>query len=398
MSRKKKKQPFNFFGSVTKEQQEKGMRYSLRKQLTVTFILLNFFVIAFCFFVNLFFLEKYYLSSKKKELIEVYQAMNRMYEEGKAGESEFDEEMMRLCGVSNISFIITDSSSNTIKTSFQNAGEINRQLRDVILERNNEDYRVIEEVDAYRITYMKDRVTQDEYLTMWGNIDSDNFFMLRTPVESIKDSVRLSNVFLFCVGTFSIVISAILIYFITKRITNPLLNLADLSARMADLNFEERYEGGCHNEIAVLGENFNLMSGKLEETIRELKTANLELLKDIETKDRQEERRSEFLANVSHELKTPIALIQGYAEGLKEGISEDPESREYYCDVIMDETQKMNHLVKRLISLNGVESGSESMVMERFDLSALIVNCIASTEILSQKPARCSSTELSTIS
>ena len=50
-----------------------------------------------------------------------------------------------------------------------------------------------------------------------------------------------------------------------------------------------------------------------------------------------EKMRTDFMGNVSHELKTPIALIQGYAEGLKEGVSDDPESREFYCDVIMDE-------------------------------------------------------------
>ena len=53
-----------------------------------------------------------------------------------------------------------------------------------------------------------------------------------------------------------------------------------------------------------------------------------------------DEMRKEFLSNVSHELKTPIALIQGYAEGLKECINDDPESREFYCEVIMDEASK----------------------------------------------------------
>ena len=92
--------------------------------------------------------------------------------------------------------------------------------------------------------------------------------------------------------------------------------------------------------------------------------------------------RKEFLSNVSHELKTPIALIQGYAEGLKEGINDDAESRDFYCDVIMDEAAKMNTMVKKLLTLNQLEFGNEVVAMERFDITALIKNYIASSEIL----------------
>lgn len=106
------------------------------------------------------------------------------------------------------------------------------------------------------------------------------------------------------------------------------------------------------------------MSSQLETTISELKSANNELQRDIEDKIKIDKMRKEFLDNVSHELKTPIALIQGYAEGLKENISDDPESREFYCDVIMDEASKMNKLVKNLLTLNQLESGKDAVVME----------------------------------
>ena len=109
---------------------------------------------------------------------------------------------------------------------------------------------------------------------------------------------------------------------------------------MSDLDFDARYQSRAGNEIDVLGDNFNKMSRKLESTISELKSANNKLQKDIEDKIKIDEMRKEFLDNVSHELKTPIALIQGYAEGLNENISDDPESREFYCEVIMDEDFK----------------------------------------------------------
>ena len=99
--------------------------------------------------------------------------------------------------------------------------------------------------------------------------------------------------------------------------------------------------------------------------------------------------RREFLSNVTHELKTPIALIQGYAEGLKDNINDDEESREFYCDVIIDEAAKMNEMVKKLLNLNQLEFGEDQVNMERFDLNAVIKGVLQSSDILiRQKEAK----------
>ena len=220
---------------------------------------------------------------------------------------------------------------------------------------------------------------------MWGNLDDGSQFLLRSPVESIKESAAISNRFLLYIGSILIVITVLLIWYFSKRITEPLRELARLSDRMADLDFEAKYTSGGSNEIGELGANFNRMSEKLESTISELKKANNSLQKDIEQKDKLEKMRNEFLGNVSHELKTPIALIQGYAEGLKEGVNEDAESRDFYCDVIMDEAAKMNRMVKNLLTLNQLEFGDEDIVFDRFNLTALIRGVLQSMEILADQ-------------
>jgi signal transduction histidine kinase len=168
-------------------------------------------------------------------------------------------------------------------------------------------------------------------------------------------------------------------------VAEPIKELTELSKRMADLDFGVRYTSGGNNEIGQLGEHFNQMSEKLEKAYSQLMTANNELQKDIEEKTKIDEMRREFLSNVSHELKTPIALIQGYAEGLKECINDDPESREFYCDVIMDEASKMNRLVRELLTLNHLEEGNEQIVLQRFDLAPMIHNKIQSVLILAQQ-------------
>ena len=129
----------------------------------------------------------------------------------------------------------------------------------------------------------------------------------------------------------------------------------------------------------------NQLSETLENTISELKSANNELKTDIEKRMEIDEMRKDFISNVSHEFKTPIALIQGYAEGLRECINDDADSREFYCEVIMDEADKMNQLVKNLLTLNQLESGSEQVVFERFDLMEVVEGVVHATAILREQ-------------
>ena len=234
-----------------------------------------------------------------------------------------------------------------------------------------------------------DRFVSMDYLELWGILDNGNYYIVRCPVESIEESAALSNQFYMYIGFLMVLASALVIWLISRKIVRPLQELAGISERMADLDFDARYVSGGEDEIGELGNNFNKMSEKLETTISELKSANVKLEKDIAEKTQIDEMRKEFLSNVSHELKTPIALIQGYAEGLKDNISDDPESREFYCDVIIDEASKMNSLVKKLLTLNQLEFGNDQLSMERFDLAELIRGVIQSSQILvEQKNAK----------
>ena len=193
----------------------------------------------------------------------------------------------------------------------------------------------------------------------------------------------IANEFLAYVAVMATVCCAILAIFVSRRITGPILQLTKISKRMAELDFDAKYKPNKRqNEVDELGEHMNMLSATLETTISELKSANNELKKDIEKKEEIDRMRKEFLSNVSHELKTPLALIQGYAEGLQECINDDEESRDFYCEVIMDEADKMNQMVKKLLTLNQLEFGNDTLTMERFDLTELVKGVVTSSGIL----------------
>lgn len=212
--------------------------------------------------------------------------------------------------------------------------------------------------------------------------DNQVIIYLRSNTGSITESVKIANEFLAYVGIIAAIIGSIAMFIITKRFTKPILDLSKIAQKMSDLNFDVKYNVDTKDEIGELGSCINTLSDKLEATIMELKQANNELMTDIQRKTEIDEMRKEFLSNVSHELKTPIALIQGYAEGLKENINEDEESRDYYCEVIMDEANKMNNMVKKLLSLNELEFGNNQVNYDRFDIVNLINSVLSSTDIL----------------
>lgn len=130
------------------------------------------------------------------------------------------------------------------------------------------------------------------------------------------------------------------------------------------------------------GKSINTMSIKLEETIKQLKKSNMELERDIEEKSKIDEMRKQFISDVSHELKTPIALIQGYSEGLIENVNTDEENRKFYADVILDEAGKMDLLVKKLLELMKLEYGQREFHDTKFDITEMIQEIIRNSKVV----------------
>ena len=359
------------------------MKYSIRKQFTLVFCLLMAGSILLCWFINSTFLERYYLNNKQKAMMNAYQTINKASNEGAINSEDFDIEFQKICGKYNINIILLDAETRTIKTSINDYEMLSRQLLDYLFDKDiTENDEILCIGDNYEMHMKMDERTRLEYVDMWGVLDNGNLFLFRSPVEGIHESVVLANRFLAYVGIGSAIFSALIILWVSRKITEPIMELTRISERMSHLDFDAKYTGNSKTEIALLGQNINQLSETLETTISELKSANNELQRDIEKKNKIDEMRKEFLSNVSHELKTPIALIQGYAEGLKEGINDDAESREFYCEVIMDEASKMNDMVKKLLTLNQLEFGNDTVVMERIDITALIKNYLQSASIL----------------
>ncbi len=362
---------------------EVSMTHSIKRQLALIFIGLMAGTILLCWLMNNLFLEKYYIRSKTEVIYEAYDAIRQAANSDTYSTEAFRKELNDICGIYNITVYVMDANSRLKYASINGGAELEKRLAAYIFGLFSDSVKVVHEGDGYVVQQV--HMEEADYLEMYGRLNSGISFIMNTPLESIRESAKIANRFLAYMGMVATLAGGIIIWFVSTKITKPILELNRISEKMVHLDFEARYQRNDRNEIGLLGENINKLSASLEHSISELKTANNELQKDIEKKEKIDNMRKEFLANVSHELKTPIALIQGYAEGLSEGVNDDPESRSFYCEVIMDEASKMNNMVKKLMTLNQLEFGNDMVSMERFDVTALIKNYVQSAGILTRQ-------------
>ena len=146
------------------------------------------------------------------------------------------------------------------------------------------------------------------------------------------------------------VIAAILSYFLSRRITKPISKLSRAAKSIAKGNFKERVEIDDIEELGELGETFNEMAESIEQF---------------------ENTRNSFLANVSHDLRTPMTTITGFVQGILDGTIPD-EKRDWYLSIVLDESKRLSRIVTDLLDISKLEQGSFNLELRNFDINELV--------------------------
>lgn len=195
--------------------------------------------------------------------------------------------------------------------------------------------------------------------------DNGILTVIQIPMQSIDETVNIFKDIIQYMILAALIFGLIGAYFISRNITKPLVELNNIAMEMGKLNFSYHYKDTRKDEIGQLGNTLNSMSSTLQETIHQLK-------EELEKEKTLDVLRKQFVAQVSHEIQTPLAIIQGYIEALEDGMVESEEEVKYHYEVINDEINKMVKILRDLLDLSQLEAGTFRINKEHFDIMTLL--------------------------
>lgn len=286
-------------------------------------------------------LERYYIYKKTQNIKEACDLLNEAAQDGSITSEAFWNGMQVLTERYDIQLLVLDEDALTIHATSSNPDFFSNKLWERLLDTGD---KLQGNGLRFNIEYEDRNEKKNSYMFAYGFLENGNVFIMGVPLSSIHESKKLTVSFMFFVGIICIGIGALGAYF-----------------------------------------------GSYWISVRELENKNRELVNKLKLKEEIDNARSEFLSNVSHELKTPIAIIRGYAEGLLEMLSVSDDKKDStdmscneYLGVIINESKRMNDMIRELKSLSAIEDGTEINEAEEFDLCELIQSFIKSADILTR--------------
>ena len=311
------------------------MKKSIRLRFTAIFAVVIALILFMTWALNTFGLISYYTTERSGSMGRIFAEIDDAIT---ADDGNLSEMVTGFSDKYNMSIMLYDSYENRIIASSQRDGEyLFKRLWDRLFsdEQEKRELDIIKDTKQYSIVVSQDdEGKKSGYIEFFGYCsDNKTMVLMSSPIEALKVAASISNKFLFLTGMIAMSFGCLCIFAMADRIDN----------RFSQLE------------------------------------------RDLKVKIEQEKIQQDFIANVSHELKTPIAIIQGYAEGLSDGLCNDDESRKEYADVIVDEAEKMNTLVRQHLTISSLEAGNVKLDIENMDLMELVKDVVTSSRILAQQ-------------
>lgn len=376
----------NAIHSVRSRLRTKWNTHSIQSRFFLLIITAVLAFVAMLSVLNLLFFNQYQTIQKKHYMSKVYKEINSEYN---GNINKLNDILYRLENNYNVrisiindygQYIYDTMSPNEVNSTFSSS-HTDEYGRTIIY---YDDEQVKEK--GYAFSTITDNRGESTYLALIGKLNTGETLLLRVPYATMQQEHSFNFLFLMLSTLLALIVCLGLGYVLSRHFAQPLHEMTEVANAVARLDFSKKYSGKTGtDEIDQLGQSINQMSEYLDHAITDLKDVNDRLEAEIRKKQQIDDMRKEFIINISHELKTPIALIQGYAEGLRIGINESEEDKNYYCDTIVDEAHHMNHMVLQLLNLSKIELGNTLPVYTDIELYELAESVVSKTRVMWQE-------------
>ncbi|WP_315120530.1 ATP-binding protein [uncultured Clostridium sp.] len=362
------------------------MKNSIRTKL---FIQISIIILIFALLttvINSNFLEKYYVYQKKQVLIKQGDYISELSTEDykemavelRTIESRYSANISIISSEGRVKYSSSFAVINDSPYMFEKPDKEFPEEKPIKPFPREKPHEIKEREVINKNSFIElqtDKMLNGDFLVYNRELDNGDVLDIRVFLNSISESAKVANTFLFLISLILLVIGGFWAFIMANNFTKPILQMNEITRDMAALNFSKKCNIKTMDEINQLGDSINYLSEQLEQSLTELREANEELQHDIERERKIDEMRKEFISNISHELRTPISIVEAYSEGLKLNIIRDEKKKNYYCDVIMEETGKMDKLLRELLDLAQMEGEYFKLNKSEFNIKELINSC-----------------------
>lgn len=324
------------------------------------FVSFSIVIFIILWFMQVIFFQSYYRIMKKNEIVNIVNSINKKYSEDT---NSFFENLDSIAYKNSSSILIFDKNKNVIHNTSayksdklqvtptrQNLVDLN-EIIDKALENNSKKI-------SYTLKF--DRFKTEIYIYCVQLENTDLYMAMVTPIDPIDATTNVLQDQLELVTILSVIISSIISIFISRKLTNPIVKINENAKELAKGNYNIEFKKSGYTEIDALADTLNYATGELAKT---------------------DKIRKELLANVSHDLKTPLTMIKAYAEMIRDLSGENKEKREEHLSVIIEETDRLTRLVDDMMDLSKIESGSMKLQKEKFDIVNVLNNIVKTFDI-----------------
>ena len=259
---------------------------------------------------------------------------------------------------------IKNVASDIIKSNSISKLEKLAYENDICIELNLVDEEMYKRIyDKTKIEILRSPLTNTKNL-IYGIAYSDNtYIILNTPLEDVNSTTHILRGQLIYITLITILLAIIVSYFVSKMLNKPILDITDRAKKMAKGEYEQNNKTYDIKEIDDLNNVLNYACSEIKNT---------------------DTLRKDLMANVSHDLKTPLTMIKAYAEMARDINNDNEEKRKNNLNVIIDESDRLNILVNDILDLSKIESNKDTLNIEEYDLVIELKEIIKRYEIIKE--------------